>query len=74
MSFNEMEDGVVGRIPVWFLAQYEVVEAGVNGAYRDGIGAHLLDSHSYVLDHEWVEHSIAILETWIIVASVDLSA
>ncbi len=74
MSFNEMEDGVVGCIAMWTLAEDEIVKSGVDGADCDGIGAHLLDSFAYILDHEWVEHSISILETRIIVASVYLSA
>ncbi len=59
---------------MWALAEDEIVESRVDGADCDGVGAHLLDSHSYVLDHEWIKHSISILETRIIVAAIYLAA
>ncbi len=71
---NKVEDGVVGSIAVGTFAKNEVVESGVYGADSYGIGTHLLDSHSYVLDHERIKYRISILETGIIVASIYLTA
>lgn len=56
------------------LAEDEVVQAGVNSADRHGVRTHLLYTLAYVLDHVRVEHSVSILETRIIVASIYLTA
>ena len=57
-----------------FLAEDQVVEAGVNGADRHGIRTHLLYALAHVLDHVRVKDCVSVLEYGSVVAPVYLAA
>lgn len=74
MAADEGEDGIVGGIAVWLLAEDQVVETRVDGAYLYGVRTQFLYPHANLLDHFGVQYGIAILETGVVIATVYLAA
>lgn len=67
MAADEGEDGVVGGVAVRLEREDEVVDAAVDG----GDFAHFAEFHAPLLKHGGIEHSIARLEFWGVVAAVN---
>lgn len=71
---DEMEYAVVCRVAVWFFAQNQIMESGIDSADYYGIRAHLLYSHPDILYHVWIKDCISILELRSVVAAIYFAA